>query len=180
MKKGKVFTKSQAVLALMVLCLGAAVWLNMKFSSNEKYLGEATYVSSSSGEKSETVSTSAKPLEDDTDYFKSAKQKREQALKTAQELVEETLKSANITDEEKKEAISATKNLAYRIEQEDNIESLLVAKGFKSAVAVIGDKDINIIVSGEGLTTAQTLQIQDIVTSQTEIPLGNIKIVTVK
>ena len=83
MKKGKVFTKSQAVLALMVLCLGAAVWLNMKFSSNEKYLGEATYVSSSSGEKSETVSTSAKPLEDDADYFKSAKQKREQALKAS-------------------------------------------------------------------------------------------------
>ena len=177
MKKGKVFTKSQAVLALMVLCLGAAVWLNMKFSSNEKYLGEATYVSSN--EKAETVSTSAKPV-DDEDYFKTAKQKREQALKSAQELVEETLKSADVTDEEKKDALSATKNLALRIEREDNIESLLLAKGFKSAVAVIGDKDINIIVSGEGLTTAQTLQIQDIVTSQTEIPLSNIKIVTVK
>jgi len=178
MKKGKVFTKSQAVLALMVLCLGAAVWLNMKFSSNEKYLGEATYVSSS--EKAETISTSAKPVKDDVDYFKSAKQKREQALQNAQELVEETLKSANVTEEEKKDALSATKNLALRIEREDNIESLLLAKGFKSAVAVIGDKDINIIVSGEGLTTAQTLQIQDIVTSQTEIPLSNIKIVTVK
>ena len=69
---------------------------------------------------------------------------------------------------------------ALRIEREDNIENLLIAKGFKSAVAVIGDKDINVVVKADGLTTAQTLQIQDIVTSQTEIPLSNIKIVTVK
>lgn len=179
MKKGKVFTKNQAVLALMVLCLGAAVWLNMKFSSSEKYLGEATYVSGSATED-ETVATSAKTQEKDTDYFKSAKEEREKALKEAQELVEETLKSADITDEERKDAISVTKNLALRIEREDNIENLLIAKGFQEAVAVIGDKDINIIVKAEGLTTAQTLQIQDIVTSQTEIPLSNIKIVTVK
>ena len=75
MKKGKVFTKNQAVLALMVLCLGAAVWLNMKFSSTEKYLGEATYVSSSSKE-SGTVATSAGTKEKDTDYFKTAKTER--------------------------------------------------------------------------------------------------------
>ena len=179
MKKGKVFTKNQAVLALMVLCLGAAVWLNMKFSSNEKYLGEATYVSGSATE-SEAVQTAVDTKEKDTDYFKAAKKEREQALKDAQELVEETLKSADITDEERKDAISVTKNLALRIEREDNIENLLIAKGFESAVAVIGDNDINVVVKAEGLTTAQTLQIQDIVTSQTEIPLSNIKIVTVK
>lgn len=179
MKKGKVFTKNQAVLALMVLCLGAAVWLNMKFSSSEKYLGEATYVSSNAT-GSETVATSADATEADTDYFKTAKKERESALKEAQELVEETLKSADVSDEERKDAISVTKNLALRIEQEDNIENLLIAKGFETAVAVIGDKDINVVVKAEGLTTAQTLQIQDIVTSQTEIPLSNIKIVTVK
>ena len=36
MKKGKVFGKHHVVLALMLLALGGAVWLNMKFSSNEK------------------------------------------------------------------------------------------------------------------------------------------------
>lgn len=179
MKKGKVFTKSQAVLALMVLCLGAAVWLNMKFSSNEKYLGEATYVSSESS-GGDTVATSAKAEETESDYFEAAIADREKALKEAQELVEETLKSADITDAEKAEALSQTKALAARIESEDNIETLLKAKGFERAVAVIGDKDINIVVKSEGLTTAQTLQIQDIVTAQTEIPLSNIKIVTVK
>ena len=33
MKKGKVFSKRHIVLASMVLCLAAAVWLNMKYSS---------------------------------------------------------------------------------------------------------------------------------------------------
>ena len=60
MKKGKVFTKSQAILVIMVLCLGAAVWLNMKFSSGEKYLGEATYVNKETA-SGEVVETSAKP-----------------------------------------------------------------------------------------------------------------------
>ena len=54
------------------------------------------------------------------------------------------------------------------------------AKGFEKTVAVIGDNNVSVIVKSDGLTTAQTLQIQDIITSETKIPLGNIKIVAVK
>ena len=46
MKKGKVFGKSQIVVAVMLLALGGAIWLNMKYTpSSGKYLGEASYVS---------------------------------------------------------------------------------------------------------------------------------------
>ena len=180
MKKGKVFGKSQVVLALMVVALGAAVWLNMKFSSSEKYLGEATYVNSSSSASSgEAIETSAK-VEKQEDYFTTAKKDREKALSEAQELVEETLKSASATDEDRKTALSSTNLLASRIEKANNIETLLKAKGFEKTVAVIGDKDVNIVVKSEGISTAQTLQIQDIVTAQTEMPLSSIKIMTIK
>ena len=180
MKKGKVFGKQHVVLALMVLCLGAAVWLNMKFSSTQKYLGEATYVSSNNTQATgEAVQTSAKVSEDE-DYFTSARKDRQSAIDEAQQLVEETLKSANITDEEKKKALSEVTLLASRVEKANNIETLLKAKGFDEAVVIIGDNDVNIVVKSEGISTTQTLQIQDIVTAQTEIPLSNIKIVTVK
>ena len=179
MKKGKVFTKGQAILVLMVLCLGAAVWLNMKFSSSEKYLGEATYVNkkTSSGE---TVATSAKVSETDKNYFDNAKKERNANLKKQQELVEETLRSSSLNDDEKSAATDAVKALVSRLEHENNIETLLKAKDFADALVVIGDKDVNVIVKSEGLTTTQTMQIQDIITAQTNIPLANIKIVTVK
>lgn len=179
MKKGKVFGKHQVVLALMVLALGCAVWLNMKFSSTEKYLGEATYVSSNSSSSGEAVQTAAK-LDTNEDYFTSARKDRQAALDESQQTVEETLKSADITDAERKSALDELNKISARIEKANNIETLLKAKGFPEAVAVIGDSDVNIVVKSEGITTAQTLQIQDIVTAQTEVALSNIKIVTVK
>ncbi len=173
MKKGKVFTKTHIGLVVMVLALGAAVWLNMKFSS-EKYLGEATYVNGGSS----AVETGAKA--ESEDYFETAKKDREKAKTDAEELITETLKKSPLTDKEKQEAVLLTKELASRIESESNIETLLKAKGFPKALAVLGDKNITVVVKSDGLTTAQTLQIQDIVTGETKIPLGNIKIVVVK
>mgnify|MGYP003434890052 CR=1 FL=1 len=67
--------------------------------------------------------------------------------------------------------------VAERMEKEASIETLIKAKGFEKVVAVIGDKDVTVIVSAEALLPSQTLQIQDAVTSQTEISLQNIKIV---
>lgn len=179
MKKGKVFGKHHVVLALMVLALGGAVWLNMKFSSEQKYLGEATFVNNSESASGEAVQTSAK-VEENIDYFDAAKKDRQKALDEAQEMVEETLKSAQATADERETALKTTSQIAKRIERANNIETLLKAKGFEKAVVVISEEDVSVVVKTEGITTTQTLQIQDIVTAQTEIPLSNIKIVTIK
>lgn len=178
MKKGKVFGKHHVVLALMVMALGAAIWLNMKFSSNEKYMGEATFVSDDKVASGEALETSAKV--ENTDYFETAKKDRQRALDDAQELVEETLKSATITEAEKQAALKTTSQIATRIEKANNIETLLKAKGFEKVVVIIGDSDVSVVVKSEGITTAQTLQIQDVVTAHTEISLSNIKIVSIK
>ena len=177
MKKGKVFSKGQVIAVLMVIALGGAVWLNMKFSSSNKYLGEAKYVSNTS---SSAVETSANVKASDTDYFKSAVEDRNKALKESQEIIKETLNSDKLTDKDKESAVNLGKELAQRVEQANNIETLLKAKGFKQAVAVISDGSVNIVVKSDGLTTAQTLQIQDIVTSESGMSLESIKIVTVK
>lgn len=181
MKKGKVFGKSQIAVTVMVLALAAAIWLNMEFApTSGKYLGEASYVSNTSS-KSETVQTGAKAQESkDSDYFTEVKKERENTRKEAQETIEETLKSSKLTEEDKKSALAKIEKISDDMESESNIESLLKAKGFEKAVAIIGDKGINVVVKSDGLTSAQTLQIQDIVTSETNIALGDIKIVPVK
>jgi len=176
MKKGKVFTKAHLTVAVMLVALGAAIWLNSKYlPSSTKYLGEASYVNSSS--EKESVETSAKV---EADYFTTAKADREKARKSAIETVEETLKNDKLTDNDKKSALKSIEQISKRMEKEANIESLLKAKGFEKTLAIISDEEINIVISSDGLTTANTLQIQDIVTSQTDIDLSKIKIIPIK
>ena len=179
MKKGKVFGKSQIAVTVMVLALAAAVVLNMKYSSSPKYLGEASYVNNSSSEPS-AIETSAKADSTKTDSFADMKKERDKTRTEAKEDIEETLKSEKLTDADKTAAVAKITEIASRMEKETNIETLLKAKGFKKVLAVIGDQGINIIVLSDGLTTAQTLQIQDVVAGETSIPLSNIKIIPVK
>ena len=174
MKKGKVFGKAQIALVLMVLALGTAVWLNMHYSS-KKYLGEASYVSKNVSNSA--VQTAAKA---EKDAFAEARDSRQKSYETASELVRDTLDRADLTDEQKTDAVERVSRMAGRIEKENNVETLLKSKGFHDAVAVIGDNSVSVVVRSEGLTTAQTMQIQDIIVAETEIPLGNIKIIAVK
>lgn len=174
MKKGKVFGKGQIVVGVMVLALAAAIWLNTKYlPTSTKYLGESTYVDNSSGEAVQTGAST-------NDYFTTAKADREKVRNAAIEEVEEILKGAKLTDSDKKSALATIEKITKNTANEINIENLLKAKGFTQALAVISDDEINVIVKSDGLTTANTLQIQDIVTNQTDISLSKIKIIPIK
>lgn len=176
MKKGKVLGKSQIAVTVMVLALGAAIWLNAKYlPSNTKYLGEASYVGNTS---EQAVETSAK-AESKGDYFETSKKEREKARKEACETIEETLKNDKLTEKDKKSALAKIEEIGARMEHESNIETLLKAKGFEKALAVISDTGVSIIVKSEGLTSAQTLQIQDIATEETNLSLAKVKIIPV-
>ncbi len=175
MKKGKVLGKGQLAVGVMVVALAAAVWLNTKYMpSSTKYLGESSYVSTNSGE---ALQTGAKVEENS---FASAKAEREKSLKTAVETVTELLKSEKLTDNDKESALKKIDSIADTLKREANIEALLKAKGFAEAVAVIGNDGINIIVKSDGLTTANTMQIQDIVTNESGLDLSKIKIIPIK
>lgn len=176
MKKGKVLGRGQIAVLVMLIALGGAIWLNTKYMpSSSKYLGEATYVDSDSSD--DAVETSAKA--EASDYFTTAEKDRKKALEKATDEVEELLDTKNLTDEDKKTALAKIEKIADNIEKATNIENLLKAKGFPKSLAVINDSGITVVVKSEGLTSAQTLQIQDIVTNETKIPLQNIKIIPV-
>ena len=178
MKKGKVFGKGQITVAVMLLALGGAIWLNTKYlPSDTKYLGEASYVSGTV-EKEEAVETSAK-TESAKDYFETAKMERKKAREDAAEQIEELLDNKNLSAEDKKSALTKIEALGANTKKENNIETLLKAKGFQKALAIISDSGISVVVKSEGLTSQQTLQIQDIVMGETDIPLSNIKIIPV-
>lgn len=178
MKKGKVLGKGQIAVGLMVVALAGAVWLNTKYlPSSTKYLGEASYVSNTK-EDENAVETSAKPSAK-ADYFENTKKEREKVRTEACEIIEETLKSDKLTEKDKASALAKIEEIGACMELESNVEALLKAKGFEKAVVVISDSGVNVVVSSQGLTSAQTLQIQDIVTGETGTDLNNIKIIPV-
>lgn len=179
MKKGKVLGKSQIILAVMIVALGAAVWLNVRYSSsgsagNTKYLGQADFVDNVSGE---AVETSAKAQ---SDYFSATRESRTKTRNSAKEELTETIKNAGENSSAAAAAVKKAAEIAARETAESNIESLLNAKGLKEVLAVIGDNDVNIVVRIEKLTAEQTLQIQDAAASQSGYPLEKIKILTVQ
>lgn len=175
MKRGKVFGRGQILLAVMILALGAAVWFNMKYapktSEETKYLGETEYVDNVSGN---AVEASAK-----TNYFETAKKDRDEALEEAEINLQNVIKTAGGNSETIKNATDKAASMSARKAAESNIELLLKAKGFKEVLAVIGDNDINIVVRADSLTATQTLQIQDIASSQSGYTSDKIKILTV-
>ena len=176
MKKGKVLGKGHLVLGVLVLVLGTAVWLNMKYSSSDKtkYMGESTFVS---GENGDAAMVSGKIEED---YFSKAKSDREKAYADAEDSIKEALNSASGDSEAVKNATEKAAALAKRKTDEVAIENILNAKGFSKTLVVIGDDSVTVAVEGETLSNEQTLQIQDAVAGQCGFSSTKVKIVTVK
>lgn len=183
--------KRHFVLAALVLALGAAVYLNWQFSSDNglfatdtvtssKELGEAQFVNNvPEGENegnNKDNNEEKKEEEKPSEYFTKAKSTRQKARDEATEMIKEILEDAKSTEETKAEAIKQAAAIAKNIEQEANIESLVRSKGFTEALAFIQNGECSIVVGPEPLNESLVISIKDIVTGQSGIPVDKIKI----
>ena len=137
-------------------------------SSANKNYGEAQLVSvaNNSGSK----------------FFEEARLKRTKDHDEAMDSIQKALKSASLSAEEKKEYTSQlTGNLADH-NAENEIETLVKAKGFADCLCFLqsGRADLTVMTSGEALTAAQVAQIRDIVLSKSSVTAQNITVVEVK
>ena len=137
-------------------------------SSANKNYGEAQLVSvaNNSGSK----------------FFEEARLKRTKAHDEAMDSIQKALKSASLSTEEEKEYTSQlTGNLAD-LNAENEIETLVKAKGFADCLCFLqsGRADLTVMTSGDALTAAQVAQIRDIVLSKSSVTAQNITVVEVK
>ena len=77
-------------------------------------------------------------------------------------------------------AESAKLALIEQMEQELVVEGLIKAKGFEDCVVTISDTDVNAVVKGGELTETEVAQIVEIIQSQLNTRLENIKIIPVE
>lgn len=176
MKPAKKIKKAHVALAVMVIALGAAVWLNMKYgavgsepqnqNTSSKYLGQAEYVN---------AEVSNLPEEDN--YFATLRADRKKARDEALEIIEETLGRNDLTETERRQALDRFSAISEAAEAEASIETVLKAKGHENVLVVIGETDVNVIIKGE-LTAAVSAQIRDAVFSYTDFEAAQIKIIS--
>lgn len=183
--KEKRFGKKHAVLAVMVLLLGAAVYLNYFVASN-------TPLTVSTGDVNEDGTTATQPLGESVfvsgttapaeqeSYFDAARRSREAARSEALDILKDTLQNVKTDEMTQQEAIATAATVAAAVEQEDAIESLIKAKGFEDCVVYIENGNAHVAVKAASLEQAQTLQILQIVTSQSSVEAEDVSITAVE
>ena len=170
--------KRNFIIAGAVLLIGLAVCVNwMVFSSKDN--GGYDY-NTGAGMQDTTPSQNVGAPEDtdvsDDAYFSSIEVSRQRTRDEAIEVLQAVVDNQSSTETAKNEALTEINNLAKIMEQESNIETLVIAKGFENCVAVISGDKANIVIKGEELLPAQISQINEIVYDQAGILPVNINI----
>lgn len=137
-------------------------------SSTNKNYGEAQLVSvaNDSGSK----------------FFEEARLKREKAHDEAMDTLQKSLKSSSLTAEEKKEYTAQMAASLEDLHAENEIETLVKAKGFADCLCFLqsGRADLTVMTAGDPLTAAQVAQIRDVVLNKSSVTAQNITVVEVK
>ncbi len=115
-------------------------------------------------------------------FFDEARLKREKAHDEALDTIQKTLKDSSLSDAEKAEYTAQMTANLEDINAENEIETLIKAKGFADCLCFLqsGRADLTVMTSGDALTAAQVAQIRDIVMSKSNVTAQNITVVEVK
>lgn len=179
MKSGK----RNLIIACAVVLIGAAVWLNWLFFSDADkggydYTGNTGMSGELDNTKNPTSGNTDVGSTDSDSYFTTAQVSRQRARDEALEVLNAVVENANATAEVKAEAVAEITKISLEMEQEADIESLLVSKGFEKCVAVINGETASVVVKCSAqLTPAQLAQINASVYEVAGIEPINITIV---
>lgn len=105
-----------------------------------------------------------------------AKVTREQVRAKNKETLQQIIDNKELSDKQKKDAVSQMVKMTELSEKEAAAETLLASKGFSDAVVSIADESADVVVSAKELTEASRAQITDIVTRKTGVSAENVVI----
>lgn len=112
-------------------------------------------------------------------YFINAKLEREQTRALSKERYLEIVNNANLGDDVKTSAVNGLIDMTKNAETENNIETLLEAKGFDDSVVAINEGNIDVIVNAVEITEQDMAIIEDLVIRKTGMKSAEIVITPV-
>lgn len=181
MKKWK---KNLIAFTLLAAVCGG-IYINWRYSQNqtvanltdtldeEKILSSDTLVM---GDDNSLMSDTHTTIED---YFASVRLSRQEARDSAVTLLQEAM--AYTEDPESAQSNAQLEQIVQTALHEAQIESLVIAKGYLDCVAYISDDGISVAVAAPegGLQEADVAAIADIVMTQSDFTMSDIRVVEV-
>ena len=187
--------KRNAVIVAIVLFVGAAVYLNWSYNQSgtadadadaqgsAKILGQASLVNGEEEEGSLLTDGDTQAddttAQTDTGYFATARLNRQQARDSALELLQEAAADEAAEQTVIDEANQSIQTMAAYTLSEAQVENLVVAKGYADCICFINDNSASVVVASteSGLTETDIARIAEIVTEETGLSVGQVKII---
>ena len=175
--------KRNAIIAIVMVLICGGIYLNWLYEKEsvdltavldaDKIMGESTLVLN---DVTDPVLEAANTNNRQDSYFAQMRLSRQTARDQAVTILQEAMAYAegeNVTDDSRKLEAIISEALA-----ESQIESLIIAKGYKDCVAYISDEGISVAVAmpEEGLQQGDVSLLADIVMAQTDYSLSDIRI----
>jgi len=131
-------------------------------------------VSSSTEIKSLSVD---KGLNKENDFFIDYKLERDRLRSQEADYLREIINNPNASQQSKDKAQQDLINLSHKVEREMIVENLVKAKGFEDAVLFLSENNANIVVKTDGLLDKEVVQISEVITKTTNVPIEKITII---
>ena len=186
----KVWKKNMVAAAILVtVCAGIYVnWLytednavvNVEDSlDTQKVMSEDSLVLSGD---MEAIASGEDVVSTATDYFAAVRLSRQQARDNAVNLLQEAMAYRGSDNSKELESSMELEEIVQTALSEAQIESLIIAKGYADCVAYMSGEGISVAVSSPegGLQQADVAVIADIVMTQSDYSLDDIRVVEVQ
>ncbi len=186
----KVWKKNLVAAAILVtVCAGIYVnWLYTEDKTaasledsldTQKVMNEDTLVLSGD---MEAIAAGEDVVSTSTDYFAAVRLSRQQARDNAVNLLQEAMAYSGSEGTKDVESAMELEEIVQTALSEAHIESLIIAKGYADCVAYMSGEGISVAVSSPegGLQQADVAVIADIVMTQSDYSLDDIRVVEVQ
>lgn len=197
----KLFKKNQFVVTFLAVLIAVAGYLNYanKFDKKEeaKQVDNNTYESVYNEDNLLTSSEDIESLdgEEETEepgeavltngtslssYMVQARLNREQTRSKNKETLLEVINNKDASEKEKKSAVKSMVKLTENSEIENNIETLLKAKGFSDVMVTINNEQADVVISGNEISDDKRAQIENVIKRKTKLNADDITITPAK
>ena len=182
--------KRNVIVAAVLVFVCAGIYLNWRFEekkktdlvstlNEEKIMNDATLVIQTDEDLLEALASSEPSADQRADYFAKMRLSRQQSRDNAVHLLQETFSYADGNEELAAGSVQLEQIVNMAL-SEASIESLIVSKGFQDCVAYMTEEGISVAVADEdGLQEADIALLTDIILSQTDYDLPQIRIIEV-
>lgn len=177
--------KKNLVAAAVLVTVCAGIYVNWLYTENQTAANLTDTLDSEKILSSDTLvmSDDTTLLTTDgsmTDYFAAVRLSRQQARDSAVGLLQEAM--AYSSDAESSASNKQLESIVKTALSEAQIESLVIAKGYADCVAYISDDGISVAVASPegGLSQNDVAVIADIVMTQSDYTIDNIRVVEVQ